>query len=305
MSAIHVIHENDEWFAPLRQALQAANLPFASWHMGEGTLDLAETPPRGVFFNRMSASSHTRGHEHAPELTACIPAWLERHGRRVVNGSAALRLELNKIAQYQALERHGFTTPRTVAAYGREHILAAARRFDKPFITKHNRSGKGLGVRLFRTAAAFVAYLDSPAYIPPVDGILLLQEYIESPQPVITRLEFIAGRFFYAMRVDSSQGFELCPADSCAADARCAFSSGLKFEIVNETAPGTDRYETLLKQHGAEVAGVEIIRDRTGRIYTYDININTNYNAAAEAAAGIAAMDAVAAFLGRELQKYG
>ena len=24
-------------------------------------------PPEGVFYNRMSASSHTRGHRHAPE----------------------------------------------------------------------------------------------------------------------------------------------------------------------------------------------------------------------------------------------
>jgi hypothetical protein len=31
----------------------------------------------------MSASSHTRDHRYAAELTAAVLAWLERHGRQV------------------------------------------------------------------------------------------------------------------------------------------------------------------------------------------------------------------------------
>jgi hypothetical protein len=48
----------------------------------------------------MIASSHTRGHRFAPEATAVLLAHLERHGRRVVNGSRALQLEVSKAAQY-------------------------------------------------------------------------------------------------------------------------------------------------------------------------------------------------------------
>jgi glutathione synthase/RimK-type ligase-like ATP-grasp enzyme len=301
MSKIYVIHENDDWLAPLAAALDAAKLPFESWHMGRGLVDLQSTPPQGVFFNRMSASSHTRDHAHAPELTAALLAWLERHGRRVINGSGALRLELSKVAQYEALESFGFYPPRTLAAYGREQIIKAAGSFKEAFIAKHNRSGKGLGVRLFTSVAALEAHLDSAEYVPPPDGILLLQEYIKSPQPYITRMEFVNGRFLYSVRVDTSEGFELCPADSCAVGDRCAFSSGLKFEIVREELTGLERYEALLKAHGVEVAGIEIIKDEAGFAYTYDINTNTNYNSAAEAAAGVSAMREVAAFLGREL----
>src|ERR1700758_3849798 len=146
MAKIYVIHENDAWVEPLRDAFAELDLPYEEWFLSEGKLDLAETPPQGVFYNRMSASSHTRGHRYAPELTACVLAWLERDRRRVINDSRALRLEISKVAQYAALEAHGIRTPRTIAAVGREAILEGATRIGAPFITKHNRAGKGLGV---------------------------------------------------------------------------------------------------------------------------------------------------------------
>ena len=59
--AIHVIHENADWTAPLFDALEARGLPYVDWNMAYGDLALSEAPPQGVFYNRMSASSHTRG----------------------------------------------------------------------------------------------------------------------------------------------------------------------------------------------------------------------------------------------------
>ena len=44
---------------------------------------------------------------------------------------------------------------------------------------------------------------------------MLVQEYVAAPEPFITRAEFVGGRFLYALRVDTSEGFELCPADIC------------------------------------------------------------------------------------------
>lgn len=84
-----------------------------------------------------------------------------------------------------------------------------------PFITKHNRGGKGLGVQLFKTLEAFDAYVDSEEFVPPPDHITLLQEYIEAPEPYITRVEFVAGEFLYAIRSNTTQGFQLCPAERC------------------------------------------------------------------------------------------
>ena len=72
MSEIHILHENSEWTAPLIAALEARGLPYRDWFLDEGTVDLSAEPPDGVFYNCMSASSHTRGHRYSPELTAAV-----------------------------------------------------------------------------------------------------------------------------------------------------------------------------------------------------------------------------------------
>lgn len=310
VSRIHVLHENDEWVLPLRAAFAERGLPFAEWHLDQGVVDLSEPPPEGVFYNRMSASSHTRGHRYAPEFTAAVLAWLESHGRTVVNGRRALQLEVSKVEQYRALEAFGVRTPRTLAAVGREHVVAAARRFDGPMITKHNRAGKGLGVRLFETAAALEAHVLGPDFEDSVDGITLVQEYVRAPEPFITRCEFVGGEFFYAVRVDTSGGFELCPADVCVLDdaAFCPADGAApaKFRILEAIDhPDLERYARFLAANDIRVAGIEFILDGEGRAYTYDVNTNTNYNAEAESVDGRSAMGAVAAYLGRELERVG
>lgn len=74
MSRVYVIHENDAWVEPLRAAFDELGVPFTEWFLDEGTVDLTVPPPDGVFYNRMSASSHTRGHRYAPEHTAAVLA---------------------------------------------------------------------------------------------------------------------------------------------------------------------------------------------------------------------------------------
>jgi len=307
MLKIYVIHENRQWTAPLLAALEAQGLPYEDWFLDHGALDLSKPPPEGVFYNRMSASSHTRDHRFAPEYTAAVLAWLESHGRRVINSSRALQLEVSKVAQYATLERHGVRTPVTIAVVGKHELLSAAQQFEDAFITKHNRAGKGLGVRLFEHAHELHDYIDSPEFEEPIDGITLLQEYIHAPAPFITRCEFVDSRFLYAVRVDTSDGFLLCPADECQIDGvHCPTVATSKFEII----PGFDdsiihAYEKVLNDNDIHIAGIEFIVDADGTKYTYDINTNTNYNPAAEKSAGRSGMDAIATFLGRELTNLG
>src|SRR5271169_7167312 len=123
---IHVIHENAAWLEPLARALDAEDLPWRDWFLDRGVFDLSMAPPAGIFYNRMSASSHTRDHRYAAELTASVLAWLERHGRRVINGSRALDLEISKTRQYAALEAAGLRTPDTVLVAGKDLLVAAA-----------------------------------------------------------------------------------------------------------------------------------------------------------------------------------
>ncbi|HEX3864839.1 MAG TPA: alpha-L-glutamate ligase [Stellaceae bacterium] len=306
---IHVIHENADWLKPLAAALDGERLPWRDWFLDGGVFDLSQPPPEGVFYNRMSASSHTRDHRYSAELTASVLAWLAGHGRRIVNGPRALDLEISKARQYAALEAAGIGTPRTVLVAGREQLAAAARRHfpGQPVILKPNRGGKGLGVRLFNTAEALADFAAGLDYEMPVDGMQLLQEYIRAPVPLITRAEFVAGRFLYAVEVDTSDGFELCPADVCVvADAFCPVGETprAKFTIIDDIDAGLrQRCEAFLAANDIEVAGIEFIRDAAGAVYTYDVNTNTNYNPDAEARAGRSAMQALARFLGGELDK--
>ena len=309
MEKIYVIHENNAWVEPLRTAFEELSLPYQEWFLADGLLDFSATPPEGVFYNRMSASSHTRDHRYAVEYTGCVLAWLERHERRLVNNGRALQLEVSKIAQYAALAEFGIKTPRTLAAVGRPNIITAARAMRGSFITKHNRAGKGLGVRLFHDVATLESYVQSSAFEDSVDGVTLVQEYIRAPEPFITRVEFVGGKFLYAVRVDTTLGFEICPADVCeVGDAMCPVgekpsAAEPRFKIVEDFRPSiVDRYQRFLAANGTEVAGIEFILDTAGELYTYDVNTNTNYNSAAEARAGQFGMLAVAEFLGKELK---
>ena len=304
MSRIFVLHENSAWAEPLRAAFERFGLPYEEWFLDEGMVALDQEPPHGVFYNRMSASSHTRGHRFAPELTHVVLKWLERHGRRVVNSSRALSLEVSKVSQYAALNCAGVRTPRTLAAVGRDKTVAAAEAFgDGPYILKPNRGGRGVGVGLFESSKAIADYLDKvPDNEQPIDGVWLIQDYISSPEPFITRCEFIGGRFHYAVHVDTREGFELCPADACQVDEE-GEPLPKKFTIDQQfDDPILSRYLGFLTANEIEIAGIEFIRDASGDLFTYDVNTNTNYNAQAEAEARVSftGMEAIACFLGEE-----
>ncbi len=300
---IFVLHEDPDWLPPLARALDARGAPWEEWVLTERAVDLSMPPPKGIFYNRMSASSHTCGHRFSPELTSVVLAWLDQHGRRVINGMPALGLEVSKVRQYAALARAGIKTPRTVAVVGK-HPLAEAARSAFPeggFILKPNRGGKGLGVALVGSANELAARVTAPDFSEPLDGVYLLQEYIEASEPVITRAEFIGGQFLYAVEVSTTGGFELCPADVCAAPGgRPPFRV---FEAIDSDLKR--RLEHFLQIAGIDIAGIEFATGQDGAAMVYDVNTNTNYNAEAEAAAGLAVtgMGAIAGYLGRELQE--
>ncbi|NYE07461.1 hypothetical protein F4694_004272 [Bacillus niacini] len=310
MSKVYVIHENSEWTVHLTNRLEELGVPYEEWHLDEGTVDLSTEPPEGIFYSRMSASSHTRDHRFAAEFSAQVLAWLEAHGRTVLNGTSALKLEVSKVLQYLELNKYGVKTPNTIAAVGKQNIINAAKSFaGQSFITKHNRAGKGLGVQLFHSIEALKAYVEGPTFEEPVDGITLIQEYIQSPESYITRCEFVGGNFVYAVKVDTSEGFELCPADACQiGDLFCPVGEEVeekpKFQIIDGFEDKIlEKYKKVLAGNQIQVAGIEFIRNADGEIYTYDINTNTNYNSDAEAKAGKYGMLEVASFLKKTLEE--
>lgn len=303
---IHVIHENRDWLPPFADALDAEGLPWEEWYLDGGVLDLDAAPPEGVFWSRMSASSHTRDHVRSKDHTRSVLSWLESHGRRVVNGRRVIELEMSKVDQHAALRAAGFDVPRTIAVIGDpEQARNAARSLPVPFITKDNQGGKGLGVRRFDSHGAFEEYLDSDEFVPPVDHTLLLQEYVEPAEPFITRVEIVGGEFLYALTADTSGGFELCPADACAVDDEfCPTDGGASFRLRSDfTAEDARPWVDFARRWDIEIAGFEFIETADGRRVTYDVNTNTNYNPDVEAQALRSGPTEIARFLSRLLER--
>lgn len=307
---VHIVYENPDWLPPLLDGLRTAG--FDQIHPVElidGLVDPRAEPAEGLWINRISPSSHTRGHASTIELGRELLFWLEAHGRRVVNGLAAFELEVSKFRQDIVLRRWGIQTPRTVLATGRAAILEAAEGFDGPFITKHNQGGKGLGIQRFDRADQLATWLEDPAFDPGPGAKVILQQYIQAPAPFITRVEIVGGRFLFAMRSDTSTGFELCPSDACqlaqqpAPEVCPADGGGSKFSPSPLTAddPLVQRYIAMCQGEGIDVAGIEFIEDADGQRYTYDINGTTNYSGVFGERIGIDGMRELAVHLRQDL----
>jgi glutathione synthase/RimK-type ligase-like ATP-grasp enzyme len=302
--AIYALHENPDWFPPFAAAFEIAGLDYEEWLLTTGTIDLDVAPPQGVFWNRLSASSHTRDHVFSKDYTRAVLDWLEAHGRRVVNGRSVVEMEVSKVRQLASLKAFGIDVPRTMAIVGKDDLLSAARNFPTPFITKHNQGGKGLGVRRFDDLGAFVSYLTSDDFEYPVDGITLLQEYVQPRDGFITRVETVGYEYVYAITADAARGgFQLCPADACEIDemgrrveaaSLFALREGFKHPII-------DRFVEFARRYHLEIAGFEFIETADGRLVTYDVNTNTNYNPEVEAVAPKSGPAEIARYLQRVL----
>jgi len=312
---VHVLFENEDWMPPLRRALADRGLEWVEHFVDGGVIDLASLPEDAVYINRMSPSSHTRGHQAGVVYTRELLGWLEATGRRVVNGSRAFTLELSKVQQHASLDAFGIRTPRTIAVVGNADPREAARQLPAPFITKHNQGGKGLGVQLFEDHESFDAYVEAEMLEPSPDGVLLLQQYIRPAQPFITRVEIVDGRFLYAIRSSTEGGFELCPADACTiGDSMCPVGGEAeaqtddgetRFQLraeITAADPLVRQYVAFMATHRLDVAGIEFVEDADNTRWTYDINGTSNYNGGVEAEHGLDGMGAIADLCVRLLQ---
>lgn len=306
LPTVHILYENPAWLPPLVEGLEREG--FSDIRMVElvdGLVDPLQAPAEGIWINRISPSSHTRGNAATIELGREVLFWLEAHGRRVINGLAAFELEVSKLRQDLVLNRWGIRTPRTVLALGKEAILKAAATFDGPFITKHNQGGKGLGIRLFDSADQLEAWIEDPSFDAGPGGKVILQQYIKSPQPFITRVEVVGKQFVLAMRSNTSDGFELCPSDACQLgeqtnpDVCPAEGPASKFSTSPLTAddPLVAKYIAMCEGEGLDLAGIEFVEDADGNRYTYDINGTTNYSGVFAEQVGIEGMWEVAKYI--------
>ena len=74
----HILYENPDWLPPLVEALEHEGFEVELVKLDEGLLDPNSIPAEGIWLNRISPSSHTRGHHSSVELAREVLFWLEQ-----------------------------------------------------------------------------------------------------------------------------------------------------------------------------------------------------------------------------------
>ena len=85
---------------------------------------------------------------------------VRKRRKEVINNSRALELEISKQKQYEELKKFNIKFPETYYAKNKKEIIEKSKKFNKPFITKHNRGGRGLGVKYFKNTKELEKYVN-------------------------------------------------------------------------------------------------------------------------------------------------
>ena len=287
---ICILDEHPDWSARLTAELSRRGLPWERIDHSNHAFDPRDRHKAySVIVNRTSPSSHTRGHGTVLFYAEPLLAHAEALGIPVINPVTAYRFEKSKALQLGLFERLGVRYPRALVVNHRDQVLGASDRVGFPLVVKPNIGGSGAGIVRFATREDLVPRLDTLDFGP--DGTALVQQYIESEEDAVVRVEVLDGQYLYAIRIvrQAASGFNLCPADICqtspAAPAgsdlgACAVTArpGLSVSRVDAPREAVDTVIRLTQAAGIDVGGVEyLVGKADGKIYYYDINATSNF----------------------------
>src|SRR5262249_32841042 len=294
---IGILDEHPEWSARLIAELTQRGLPWEKIdHSSHGFDPRDHQPAYSVIVNRTSPSSHTRGHKAVLFYAEALLAHAESLGIPVINPVTAYRFEKSKALQLGLFERLGLRYPRALVVNHPDQVLKALDRVRFPLVVKPNVGGSGAGIVRFITREDLVQRLDTLDFGP--DGTVLVQEYIESDEDAIVRVEVLDGQYLYPIRIvrQADAGFNLCPADICQAPpaapsdlAVCPVEAkpGLSVTRVDAPQEAIDTVIRLTRAASIDVGGVEyLVSKADGNIYYYDVNATSNFVANAPEVVG-------------------
>ena len=301
VAPIGIVDEHPEWSTRLIAELTRRGLPWEKIDHSNHAFDPHDRRPAySVIVNRSSPSSHTRGHAGVLFYAEAFLAHVESLGIPVINPVAAYRFEKSKALQLGLFERLGVRYPRAVVVNHRDQVLKALDEVRFPLVIKPNVGGSGVGIVRFSTPEELAERLDTLAFGP--DGTALVQEFIESEDGAIVRVEVLDGTYLYAIRIvrDRDAGFNLCPADICQTGPTPAAAPavelgacpvdvkpGLDVRGYDAPAEAIDTVIRLTRAASIDVGGVEyLVSKADGKIYYYDVNATSNFVANAPAVVG-------------------
>jgi hypothetical protein len=306
--SLGILYEHPEWFELLFRELERRGLAYTRIPAERLLYDPEDGAYPTLVVNRMSPSSHRRGHGNGLFTVLDYLRHLEDRRIAVVNGSAAYSVEISKARQLDLFRRCDVGYPRARVVNSPARMREAARGLTFPVVLKPNIGGSGAGIVRFDTPEQLAAATCDFG----VDGTALVQEFLPARGESIVRIEVLDGEFLYAIRIwPDFTSFNLCPADICQVEAPvdlgvCPAEPRKKLRIERADAPPEAIAGALALARAAhlDVGGIEyLVDDRSGQICYYDINALSNFVTDAERIVGFDPTARFVDYLERRLHK--
>ncbi len=184
---------------------------------------------------------------------------LKMLGVMVYNDARAIERTVDKAMTSFLLHHHGVATPPTWVCESREHAQAVILRetmAGRPVVIKPLFGSQGQGVRRLDAGSPFPVPMEAH-----VDGLYYLQSYIDSGEGAWHdhRVFIIEGKPVGAMIRHGSSW-----VNNVAQGGRC--------ELLPATGEVADLALAASAAVGTDYCGVDIIRDRSGRLYVLEVN---------------------------------
>ena len=272
-----ILYEHPAWFAPLFSVLDRRGLRYDAQHLSDHRFDPGDQrPPAPVVLSRVAMSSFLREGEHGIFYAEALFAHWATRGARVINGAEAIAVDRSKARQLSLIAGLGLGIPRTRVVHRAVDLAAAAAEIGFPLVVKANIGGSGAGIVRYASADELAASVAADTAPASVDRVLLVQEYVPARAGIVTRIETLAGKFLYAIDIDSpADAFDLCPADACE------IGRGPGAITITRADPAPeliDAAERIARAAGLDLGGIEVmIDDRDGIARFYDINALSNF----------------------------
>lgn len=205
---------------------------------------------------------------------------LELRGQRVINGSRAHLVGASKAAQTTLFDHLGLATPNSVAVQSILELTRAAELLRFPILVKPNVGGSGRGISRFETMAEIAEAMSADTVDLGLDGTGIVQEYVESADGLVHRVEFLGSDVFYATQQTLQPGlYNYCAANGGVANtAAAAGADRAPIEIVAANNERVDDVRRILAGASADVGGVEYLIDQaSGRAVFFDFNPYSNF----------------------------
>ncbi len=288
---IGILYEHPQWFEPLFEEMDRRGLVYERIDANRLSYDPAAMSSKySLVVNRMSPSSWLRGGETALFATPGYLRYLDDLGVPVINGHESFGFETSKARQLALMTRLGIRHPRGRVITNTLDAVAAAEGFEYPVLVKPNIGGSGGGIVSFDDQAALSAAAAAGELEFGPDHTAIVQEHLPAEGDSIVRIEFLNGRFLYAIRLLLVPGsFNLCPADYCELPGigEAVADRGAAVEAFHPPRDVIEDARRILDATGADLGGVEyLINARDGHAYFYDVNALSNFVADAPAVIG-------------------